>query len=150
MCAKVLKILDANTQLLKLTSLSENFSGGGKGGPKKGGNKGGKQSFKFKGKKPGANNKKFSKKRTQTFDVNARLCIRNLSFKTTEETLKKHFESFGKIAEVKLLKRPNGDLVGCGFVQYEDLENAKQAVATTNAQAFLGKVLLINCRYLCF
>ncbi len=55
-----------------------------------------------------------------------RLIVRNLSFKATEEELKRHFEGAkgGKtkgggptVTDVHILKRPDGRRVGCAFVQ---------------------------------
>ncbi|XP_077299400.1 RNA-binding protein 28 [Arctopsyche grandis] len=106
-----------------------------------------KQQFKNKG-KPLKGKKPFKGKGKKNlkplFDTNARLVVRNLSFKTTEAVLKQHFEAYGKIAEITLPKRPNGDLVGCGFIQYENLEEAKQGLESRNGQPFLGRSLQID------
>lgn len=72
---------------------------------------------------------------------NARLIIRNVSFKATEESLKEHFEQYGQLHEVKLLKKPDGKLVGCAFVHYKNVPMAKKALLETNMKPFLGKYL---------
>lgn len=69
---------------------------------------------------------------------NARLIIRNVSFKATEESLKEHFEPYGNILEVKLLKKPDGKLVGCAFVHFKNVPMAKKALLNTNMKPFLG------------
>lgn len=75
----------------------------------------------------------------------ARLIIRNISFKATEESLREHFTPYGDIIEVKLLKKPDGKLIGCAFVQYKNVPMAKKALLNTNMKPFLGKFsLLIN------
>lgn len=69
----------------------------------------------------------------------ARLIIRNISFKSTEESLREHFAPYGDIIEVKLLKKPDGKLIGCAFVQYKNVPMAKKALLNTNMKPFLGK-----------
>lgn len=63
-----------------------------------------------------------------------------MSFKATEETLKQHFDSYGDILEVKLLKKPDGKLVGCAFVHFKNVPMAKKALLNTNMKPFLGKL----------
>lgn len=72
---------------------------------------------------------------------NARLIVRNISFKATEEDLRKHFASFGSVEEVKLLKKPDGRLVGCGFVHFTHVPMANKALAATNKKPFLGELI---------
>ena len=36
----------------------------------------------------------------------ARLIVRNISYKSTEESVRKHFEQWGKLEDVNILKRP--------------------------------------------
>jgi nucleolar protein 4 len=40
---------------------------------------------------------------------------------------------------VKLLKKPNGTLVGCGFVQFKIVASAAKAIKECNAKPFLGR-----------
>lgn len=75
---------------------------------------------------------------------NARLIIRNVSFKATEETLKEHFQPYGDILEVKLLKKPDGKLVGCAFVHYKNIPMAKKALLNTNMKPFLGRPISVD------
>lgn len=69
---------------------------------------------------------------------NARLIVRNISFKATEENLKEHFSQYGSVEEVKLLKKPDGRLVGCAFVHYTHVPMANKALNATNKKPFLG------------
>lgn len=101
----------------------------GKGKKFKGKNFKGKN---FKGKKPLKNKAKLP------YDANARIVVRNLSFKTTDKSLRQHFDTYGRIVNIELPKRPNGDLVGCGFIQYENIDSAKQGLESRNGQPFLG------------
>ncbi|XP_011500807.1 PREDICTED: RNA-binding protein 28 [Ceratosolen solmsi marchali] len=75
----------------------------------------------------------------------ARIIIRNLSFKTTEENIRHLYEPFGDIEEIKLLKRPDGTLVGCGFVQFKNVNDASKAIFKTNKSEFLGRT--ISCEW---
>ncbi|XP_063538024.1 RNA-binding protein 28 [Cydia strobilella] len=74
---------------------------------------------------------------------NARLIVRNISFKATEESLKEHFASYGSVEEVKLLKKPDGKLVGCGFVHFTHVPQASKAIAATNKKPFLGRPIFV-------
>lgn len=77
-----------------------------------------------------------------------RIVIRNLSFKTTEDkyllNLRKHFEEFGKITDLKLLKRPDGKLVGCAFIQYDVVQNAAKAIHHRSGKEFLGRPIICD------
>ncbi|CAG5053993.1 unnamed protein product [Parnassius apollo] len=75
---------------------------------------------------------------------NARLIVRNVSFKATEESLKEHFEPYGVIQEVKLLKKPDGKLVGCAFVHFKNVPMAKKALLNTNMKPFLGRPISVD------
>lgn len=74
---------------------------------------------------------------------NSRVIVRNLSFKATEEDVKRFYAPFGEIREINLLKRPDGNLVGCGFVHFKHVEDASKAIFNTNKKEFLGRN--INC-----
>ncbi|XP_063622797.1 RNA-binding protein 28 [Cydia splendana] len=75
---------------------------------------------------------------------NARLIVRNISFKATEESLKEHFASYGTVEEVKLLKKPDGKLVGCGFVHFTHVPQANKAMVATNKKPFLGRPIFVS------
>lgn len=70
---------------------------------------------------------------------NARIIIRNISFKATEESLKEHFSTYGDVEEIKLLKKPDGKLVGCAFIHFTHVPMANKAIKETNKK-FLGKL----------
>lgn len=73
-----------------------------------------------------------------------RIIIRNLSFKTTEDKLKKHFEEFGNIIDLQLLKRADGKLVGCAFIQYDVVQNATRAIHHRSGKDFLGRPIICD------
>lgn len=74
---------------------------------------------------------------------NGRIIVRNISFKATKEALKEHFSKYGTVQEVNLLKKPDGKLVGCGFVHFADVTQAEKAIAATNKKPFLGTSISI-------
>ena len=54
----------------------------------------------------------------------ARIIVRNLAFKATDENTKEYFEQFGELSEVNILRKPDGKLVGCAFLQYKNPNHA--------------------------
>lgn len=56
----------------------------------------------------------------------------------TEKDVKRLYEPFGEIREVNLLKRPDGNPVGCGFICFKRVEDASKAIFNTNKKEFLG------------
>jgi len=79
------------------------------------------------------------KKESKKNKHRARLIVRNLPFATTEENLREHFEKFGEIDEVKLLKKEDGKLLGCGFVQFKLVQKAAKARHHLNGKPFLNR-----------
>nr|CAD7591739.1 unnamed protein product [Timema genevievae] len=73
-----------------------------------------------------------------------RLIVRNLPFKVTETNLKEHFSKFGDITEVKLLRKADGKLVGCGFIQFTWKQNAAKAILGTSGKPFLGRMIVVD------
>lgn len=65
--------------------------------------------------------------------------MRNLPFTTNEENLRKHFEEYGEVLDVTLLKKPDGKLVGCGFIQFKLVQKAAKARYHANKKPFLGR-----------
>lgn len=74
----------------------------------------------------------------------ARLVVKNLPFKTTEEDLRKHFSEFGEISDINLLKKSDGKLVGCAFIQYLMVQFAKKAKHHTDNQLFMGRNISVD------
>lgn len=92
--------------------------------------------------------KKFKKKneKPEKPEINrrARLIVRNISYKETDEKLKKFFEKFGDVVEVKVLKRADGRLVGCAFVQFDKVNDAAKAIAQVSGKLVSGRVVQID------
>jgi len=74
----------------------------------------------------------------------ARLVVRNLSFKATEKSMQGHFAKFGELEEINILKKPDGKMVGCAFIQYKNPNHAAKAIADTNAKNFLGRPIAVD------
>ena len=64
------------------------------------------------------------------------MCIRD---RTTEDNLREHFASYGDVVDVKLLRRSDSRLVGCGFVQFTRKQSAAKAIHYTSGKPFLGE-----------
>nr|CAD7199207.1 unnamed protein product [Timema douglasi] len=62
----------------------------------------------------------------------------------TETNLKEHFSKFGDITEVKLLRKADGKLVGCGFIQFTWKQNAAKAILGTSGKPFLGRMIVVD------
>lgn len=92
--------------------------------------------------------KKFKKKheKPEKPEINrrARLIVRNISYKETDEKLKTFFEKFGEVVEVKVLKRADGRLVGCAFVQFDKVNDAAKAIAQVSGKLVSGRVVQID------
>ncbi|XP_012279584.1 protein timeless homolog [Orussus abietinus] len=85
----------------------------------------------------GTRDRKKSKRR-------ARLIIRNLSFEMTEDILKLQFAKYGNIKDVKILTRPDGKHIGCGFVEFERVQSAAQALHYENLQPLFGRPIVVD------
>lgn len=74
----------------------------------------------------------------------SRIILRNLSFKCKDIDLQKEFEKFGTIKECNILKRADGKLVGCAFIQYEKVNQAAKAIHHANGKEFFGRPVIID------
>ncbi|EDW08499.2 RNA-binding protein 28 [Drosophila mojavensis] len=74
----------------------------------------------------------------------ARLIVRNISYKSTDETLREYFGQWGTLEDVHILKRGDGKLVGCAFVQYETVNQATKAILKSNGKELLGRKIFVD------
>lgn len=74
----------------------------------------------------------------------ARLIVRNISYKSTEKKLRDHFAQFGTIQEVNVLKRSDGKLIGCAFVQFEKVNEAAKAILKCTGKELLGRTVTLD------
>jgi RNA recognition motif-containing protein len=75
-----------------------------------------------------------------------RLYVGNLSFNTSEETLREAFEQGGhKVVEVKIVTdRDTGQPRGFGFVEMATPADAQAVMAQWNGQQLEGRALKVN------
>jgi RNA recognition motif-containing protein len=71
--------------------------------------------------------------------------IGNLSFTTTEDTLRALFEEFGNIESVKLIKdRFSGRTKGYGFIEMPSNSEADQAIKALNGKRLEGQNIKVK------
>ncbi|MCL2382193.1 MAG: RNA-binding protein [Treponema sp.] len=74
-----------------------------------------------------------------------KLYVGNLSYSTTEDSLKNLFSEFGTVAGAKIIfDRDSGSSKGFGFVEMETDEGASAAVTGTNGRELDGRQLRVN------
>ncbi|SPP73899.1 RNA-binding protein 28 [Drosophila guanche] len=74
----------------------------------------------------------------------ARLIVRNISYKSTDASLREYFSKWGTLEDVNILKRGDGKLVGCAFVQYETINQATKAILKTNGTDLQGRKIFVD------
>ena len=71
--------------------------------------------------------------------------VGNLSWSMTDDDLNNLFSQYGAVTSAKILKEKNtGRSKGFGFVEMEDDEAAKTAIATLNESEVQGRKLIVN------
>jgi len=71
--------------------------------------------------------------------------VGNLSFGSTEDTVRGLFEGYGSIENVSIIRdRDTGQSRGFGFVEMSDTEAADRAIAELNGREFEGRSLTVN------
>ena len=71
--------------------------------------------------------------------------VGNLPKNTTEEAVRKLFEEYGEVTEIKLLKDQYTDeLRGFGFVTMPAKPDAQKAIQEANDTEFEGRAFLVN------
>ncbi|HEX2896970.1 MAG TPA: RNA-binding protein [candidate division Zixibacteria bacterium] len=74
-----------------------------------------------------------------------KIYIGNMSFNTTEETVRQAFETYGEITSVNLISdRDTGRPKGFGFVEMANDEHAKAAIAGLNGTEIDGRAVNVN------
>ncbi|MDR0403285.1 MAG: RNA-binding protein [Treponema sp.] len=74
-----------------------------------------------------------------------KLYVGNLSYKTSEDTLKDFFGGFGTVESVKIISdRDTGNSKGFGFVEMGNDAEAQAAITGANGQEFDGRKLKVN------
>ncbi|OHT01863.1 hypothetical protein TRFO_07447 [Tritrichomonas foetus] len=70
--------------------------------------------------------------------------IGNLSYDANEEDLKHIFEEIGTVVQIKIPRRPNGQLKGVAFVLFENKEIAEEAVKKFDGSEILNRKAFIK------
>lgn len=71
--------------------------------------------------------------------------VGNLSWSMTDEDLNTLFSEYGTVTSAKILKdKMNGRSKGFGFVEMEDEEASKTAIANLNETEIQGRKLIVN------
>jgi RNA recognition motif-containing protein len=74
-----------------------------------------------------------------------KIYIGNMSFNTTEDTVRQAFETYGEITSVNLISdRDTGRPKGFGFVEMANDEHAKAAIAGLNGTEMDGRTVNVN------
>ncbi|MDR1585826.1 MAG: RNA-binding protein [Treponema sp.] len=74
-----------------------------------------------------------------------KLYVGNLSYNTTEDSLRNLFAGFGSVASVKVIfDRETGNSKGFGFIEMSTDEEASAAIAGTNGREFEGRQIRVN------
>ena len=67
-----------------------------------------------------------------------------MSFKATEEALTEELKKHGEVSEVSILKKADGKLVGCAFVQYQNFSDSLKAIKNMNGKDFLKRKVTVD------
>ena len=71
--------------------------------------------------------------------------VGNLPKTTDEETVRKLFEEYGEVTEVKLIKdNYSGELRGFGFITMPSKSDAQKAIQEANNIEIEGRTLIVN------
>lgn len=74
-----------------------------------------------------------------------KLYVGNLSYNTSEDDLKDAFSAYGEVASAKIIMdRDTGRSKGFGFVEFDDDEAGRKAMASMNGTDLGGRNLTVN------
>lgn len=74
-----------------------------------------------------------------------KIFVGNLSWKTSEDQLKAHFEAFGKVVSAKIIiDQMTGKSKGFGFVEMENADDATNAIRELNDKPLLDRNLRVS------
>ncbi|XP_076119315.1 RNA-binding protein 28 isoform X2 [Alosa pseudoharengus] len=74
----------------------------------------------------------------------ARLIIRNLSFKCSEDDLKQVFAKYGTVLEASIPLKSDGKMRGFAFVQFKNMVEASKALSGTNLKEIKGRQVAVD------
>ena len=71
--------------------------------------------------------------------------VGNLSYETTDETIREAFESFGQVASARVIKdKYSGQSRGFGFVEMPVQNQAQAAITSLNGKELMGKQISVS------
>jgi RNA recognition motif-containing protein len=71
--------------------------------------------------------------------------VGNLSYETTDETMRQAFESFGQVTSARVIKdKYNGQSRGFGFVEMSVQVQAQAAITSLNGKELMGKQISVS------
>ena len=77
--------------------------------------------------------------------MGSKLYVGNLSYQTTEDDLRSHFEQAGTVSSCDLiLDKFTSKSRGFGFIEMGSDEDAQKAIESLNGQEFDGRPLVVN------
>ncbi|XP_070763639.1 RNA-binding protein 28 [Enoplosus armatus] len=76
--------------------------------------------------------------------LKARLIIRNLSFKCSEDDLKQVCAKFGTVLEAKIPLKPDGKMRGFAFVLFKNVSEAARALNALNLKEIKGRQVAVD------
>ncbi|TGO07088.1 hypothetical protein BTUL_0333g00020 [Botrytis tulipae] len=79
-----------------------------------------------------------------SIEPNNGVYVGNLLFDITEEDLKKEFEHFGTITDVRVTRDARGLSKGFAYIDFADVQSATAAIEAKNQTIFEGRRLVVN------
>ena len=79
----------------------------------------------------------------QSDQPSTKVFLRNLSYNTTEETMKEFFRDCGTIVDQHFLKDKSNDKINAAFVEFESVDEAQRAVAL-GGTVMAGRPVRVN------
>lgn len=77
--------------------------------------------------------------------MSTKLYVGNLSYDTTEDSLRDYFSQAGKVSSAVIITdKYSGRSKGFGFVEMSSEEESKKAIETFNGQEFDGRNIVVN------
>jgi RNA recognition motif-containing protein len=77
--------------------------------------------------------------------MSTKLYVGNLPYQTTESDLQALFEAAGQVSTINIVRdRATGQARGFAFVEMNDVEGARRAIAELDQHAYGGRSLTVN------